>query len=219
MAGRKLGKKYEVPVLREINRDLIAQELTKAGLPENGKVKLIDGRTGEYFANPITVGEAYILKLYHMSEDKIHARSTGPYNLIHQQPQQGKQNMGGQRLGEMEVWAIQAYSAANLLQEMLTIKSDDMIGRYKAFKALLEGNPIPDATIPESFKLLVRELNGLGLGIEPLEAVREEVIDTTEQPITEEYTLQDEDTADNQTEGMSEVEEESDNLEDMEENK
>jgi len=218
-AGRKLGKKYEVPVLREIDRKLISEELAKAGLPENGKVKLIDGRTGEYFANPITVGEAYILKLYHMSEDKIHARSTGPYNLIHQQPQQGKQNMGGQRLGEMEVWAIQAYSAANLLQEMLTIKSDDMIGRYKAFKALLEGNPIPDPTIPESFKLLVRELNGLGLGIEPLEAVREEVIDTTEQPITEEYTLQDEDAPDNKTEGMSEVEDDSVNIEDMEETK
>jgi len=141
--------------------------------------------------------------------------------LIHQQPQQGKQNMGGQRLGEMEVWALQAYSAANLLQEMLTIKSDDMIGRDKAFRAILEGQPIPEPTVPESFKLLVRELNGLGLGIDPLEAVRQEVeeVAATETPaIEEEYTLEDEDSKDNMSEGMSEVEENSeDNFENMEE--
>lgn len=220
LAGRKLNKRYVVPVLKDIETEKLEKELTEAGIPLNGKVKLIDGRTGEYFDKPISVGEAYVLKLHHMSEEKIHARSTGPYNLIHQQPQQGKQNMGGQRLGEMEVWGLQAYSAANLLQEMLTIKSDDMIGRNKAFKAILTGQPIPEPTVPESFKLLVRELNGLGLGIEPLEAVRQAVEEETPSDLvpTEEYTLEDEDTKDHATEGMSEVEEISeDSLENMEE--
>lgn len=220
LAGRKLNKRYVVPVLKDVETEKIEKELTEAGIPLNGKVKLIDGRTGEFFDKPISVGEAYVLKLHHMSEDKIHARSTGPYNLIHQQPQQGKQNMGGQRLGEMEVWGLQAYSAANLLQEMLTIKSDDMIGRNKAFKAILTGQPIPEPTVPESFKLLVRELNGLGLGIEPLEAVRQAVEEETQSDLvpSEEYTLEDEDTKDHATEGMSEVEEISeDSLENMEE--
>lgn len=209
LAGRRLGKRYSIPVLKQVNLDSIANELVSAGISPTGKARLIDGRTGEYFDNPITVGEGYILKLHHMSEEKIHARSTGPYNLIHQQPQQGKSNMGGQRLGEMEVWALQAYSAANLLQEMLTIKSDDMIGRDKAFKAILTGQEIPEPTVPESFKLLVRELNGLGLGIEPLEAVREVVEEVAPSDLapTEEYTLEDEDTENKQTEGMSEVEE------------
>ncbi len=221
LAGRRLGKRYTVPVLKEIDNDIIAKELEDANIPANGKVRLVDGRTGEFFDRPITVGETYILKLHHMSEDKIHARSVGPYNLIHQQPQQGKQNMGGQRLGEMEVWALQAYSAANLLQEMLTIKSDDMIGRDKAYRAILEGQPIPEPTVPESFKLLVRELNGLGLGIDPLEAIRQEVEDvvTPETPLVEEEsTLADEDTADKITEGMSEVDDKKDvNFENMEE--
>jgi len=221
LAGRRLGKRYTVPVLKEIDNDIIAKELVAANIPANGKVNLIDGRTGEFFDRPITVGETYILKLHHMSEDKIHARSVGPYNLIHQQPQQGKQNMGGQRLGEMEVWALQAYSAANLLQEMLTIKSDDMIGRDKAFRAILEGQPIPEPTVPESFKLLVRELNGLGLGIDPLEAVRQEVeeVPASESPLAEEeYTLEDEDSTDKMSEGMSEIDENSeDNFENMEE--
>jgi DNA-directed RNA polymerase subunit beta len=131
--------------------------------------------------------------------------------------------MGGQRLGEMEVWALQAYSAANLLQEMLTIKSDDMIGRNNAFRAILTGQPIPEPTVPESFKLLVRELNGLGLGIEPLEAIRqavEEVVPAADLSLipTEEYTLEDEDTTDKKTEGMSEIEQENeDSIENMEE--
>jgi DNA-directed RNA polymerase subunit beta len=221
LAGRKLGKRYTVPVLKEIDNDIIAKELVAANIPANGKVNLIDGRTGEFFDRPITVGETYILKLHHMSEDKIHARSVGPYNLIHQQPQQGKQNMGGQRLGEMEVWALQAYSAANLLQEMLTIKSDDMVGRDKAYRAILEGQPIPEPTVPESFKLLVRELNGLGLGIDPLEAVRQEAeeVPASEIPLAEEeYTLEDEDSTDKMSEGMSEIDENSeDNFENMEE--
>jgi len=135
------------------------------------KAKLIDGRTGDYFDGEVVVGETYVLKLNHLSEDKMHARSTGPYSLITQQPLGGKAQFGGQRFGEMEVWALEAYGAAHTLREMLTIKSDDLIGRTKAYKAVLQGEPIPEATVTESFKLFVRELNGLGLGIEPLGAV------------------------------------------------
>jgi len=142
------------------------EELKKAGYPASGKMKLIDGRTGEYYHNEIVVGDAYILKLIHMSEEKIHARSTGPYSLINQQPLGGKAQFGGQRFGEMEVWALEAYGAAHTLQEMLTIKSDDMLGRVQAFSALIQGNKIPGPTVPETFKLLVRKLNGLGLGLE-----------------------------------------------------
>ena len=128
-------------------------------------MKLIDGRTGDYFDHPVLVGETYILKLYHMAEDKMHARSTGPYSLITQQPLGGKAQFGGQRFGEMEVWALEAYGAANVLQEMLTIKSDDFVGRTQAYRSILQGLDIPTPSIPESFKLLVRELNGLALGV------------------------------------------------------
>lgn len=217
LAGKKLNKKYTIPVLTQIDDAIIEQELVDAGLPANGKVRLIDGRTGEYFQQSITMGEGYIVKLYHMAEEKIHARSTGPYNLVTQQPQHGKQNMGGQRLGEMEVWAIESYGAANLLQEMLTIKSDDMIGRNKAYLALIGGQEIPEPTVPESFKLLVREFNGLGLGIEALEAVREAPEET--QPIEpldkEVYTL-DEDSHESEVEALSEVDE-NENFENEEE--
>jgi DNA-directed RNA polymerase subunit beta len=129
-------------------------------------MKLVDGRTGECYHNEIVVGDSYILKLVHMSEEKMHARSTGSYSLITQQPLGGKAQFGGQRFGEMEVWALEAYGAAYMLQEMLTIKSDDMLGRVQAFSALIQGNEIPGATVPETFKLLVRKLNGLGLGLE-----------------------------------------------------
>ena len=164
--GRKLGKYYEIPALQRIPEDKLLEEFEKAGYPANGKMKLIDGRTGEYYHNEIVVGDAYILKLIHMSEDKIHARSTGPYSLINQQPLGGKAQFGGQRFGEMEVWALEAYGAANTLQEILTIKSDDMLGRVQAFSALIQGNKIPGSTVPETFKLLIRKLNGLGLGLE-----------------------------------------------------
>ena len=130
---------------------------------------MIDGRTGEYFDQEIVFGNSYILKLMHMVEDKMHARSTGPYGLITQQPLGGKAQFGGQRFGEMEVWALEAYSAAHSLQEMLTIKSDDLMGRTKAYQAIIQGEPIPEASIPESFKLLIRELNGLSLKLETLD--------------------------------------------------
>lgn len=185
MAGDILGKKYIVPNFEPIPQDEIDKELTDAGIPVSGKMKLIDGRTGVPFDYEVVVGETYLLKLVHMSEEKMHARSTGPYSLITQQPLGGKAQMGGQRLGEMEVWALEAYGAAHILREMLTIKSDDWLGRTQAYKAILQGQPIPESNIPESFKLLVRELNGLSLGIEPIGFTKEEVEEVEEviQPI------------------------------------
>jgi DNA-directed RNA polymerase subunit beta len=168
MAGRRLGKSYAIPALEPVEENDVAAELAKAELPASGKMKLIDGRTGEYFDNEIVVGETYILKLIHMSEEKMHARSTGPYSLITQQPLGGKAQFGGQRFGEMEVWALEAYGAAHILREMLTIKSDDLLGRTQSYSAMIQGKEIPESTIPETFKLLVRQLNGLGLGLETI---------------------------------------------------
>jgi len=166
MAGNKLGAQYEVSSLQSVTEDYIENELKKAGLPVTGKVKLIDGRTGTPFDGEIVVGDTYILKLIHMSEEKMHARSTGPYSLITQQPLGGKAQFGGQRFGEMEVWALESYGAAHTLREMLTVKSDDMVGRNKAYSSIIQGEEIPESTVPETFRLLVRQLNGLGLGIE-----------------------------------------------------
>ena len=165
------NEKGALPVFDKIGADVIAQELKDAGLPVNGKTRLYDGRTGEAFKEDTVVGISYIMKLIHMVEDKTHARSTGPYSLVTQQPLGGKAQMGGQRLGEMEVWALESHRASHTLQEMLTIKSDDVLGRAKAFEAIVKGVEIPEATIPESFKVLVRELNSLGLAIEPKGAV------------------------------------------------
>ena len=167
----KKGERGTLPVFDRVKEDLIFKELVSAGLPVSGKTKLRDGRTGEEFQEDTVVGVGYIMKLTHMVEDKTHARSTGPYSLVTQQPLGGKAQMGGQRLGEMEVWALEAHRAAHVLQEMLTIKSDDIVGRAKAFEAIVKGVDIPEATVPESFKVLVRELNSLGLSIEPKEAV------------------------------------------------
>lgn len=169
-AADKLGYKVALPVFEHISEDRIVNELTRAGLPADGRAKLYDGRTGLPFDRPIVVGKSYILKLIHMVEDKTHARSTGPYSLITQQPLGGKAQMGGQRLGEMEVWALEAYGAAYTLQEMLTIKSDDVVGRAKAFEAIIKGEEIPQALIPESFKVLVKELNSLSLNVQTVGA-------------------------------------------------
>lgn len=166
-AAKKLGYKVALPVFEHIKEEVTQKELKKANLPTNGKIKLFDGRTGHPFDEKITVGVAYILKLIHMVEDKIHARSTGPYSLVTQQPLGGKAQMGGQRLGEMEVWALEAHRAAYTLQEMLTIKSDDVVGRAKAFEAIVKSLDIPEATVPESFKVLIKELNSLCLNIIP----------------------------------------------------
>jgi DNA-directed RNA polymerase subunit beta len=165
------GEKGALPVFDKVGAELIAKELASAGLPVSGKTRLIDGRTGEPFKEETVVGIAYIMKLIHMVEDKTHARSTGPYSLVTQQPLGGKAQMGGQRLGEMEVWALEAHRASHTLQEMLTIKSDDVLGRAKAFEAIVKGIDIPESTIPESFKVLVRELNSLGLAVDPKGAV------------------------------------------------
>ncbi|MDO8487270.1 MAG: DNA-directed RNA polymerase subunit beta [Candidatus Curtissbacteria bacterium] len=170
IAVSKLNYKVALPVFEHISEDQIVGELKKAGLPLDGRTTLYDGRSGLAFDRPIVVGTAYILKLIHMVEDKTHARSTGPYSLITQQPLGGKAQMGGQRLGEMEVWALEAYGAAFTLQEMLTIKSDDVVGRAKAFEAIIKGEEIPQALIPESFKVLVKELNSLGLNVQTIGA-------------------------------------------------
>ena len=173
-AADKLNYKAAVPSFGGFKEEDLAAELKKAGIPDTGKVTLYDGKSGAAFQNPITVGIAYIMKLVHMVDEKVHARSTGPYSLVTQQPLGGKAQMGGQRLGEMEVWALEAYGAAHTLQEMLTIKSDDVIGRAKAFEAIVKGTDIPESTVPESFKVLVKELNGLGLKVELLGAKVEE---------------------------------------------
>ncbi len=167
MAGYKLGKSFDIPVFEEIPEDKISQILKEADLPISSKMTLYDGRTGEPLDKPVMVGMAYIMKLIHMVEDKTHARSTGPYSLVTQQPLGGKAQMGGQRLGEMEVWALEAHRAAHTLQEMLTIKSDDVVGRGKAFEAIVKGVDVPQASIPESFKVLAKELNSLCLSVIP----------------------------------------------------
>ena len=176
-AADKLNYKVALPVFEEVHEDLITQELKKANLPINGKAQLFDGRTGEPYHEKSVVGVAYILKLIHMVEDKTHARSTGPYSLVTQQPLGGKAQMGGQRLGEMEVWALESHKAAYTLQEMLTIKSDDVVGRAKAFEAIVKGTDIPSSTIPESFKVLVEELKSLCLDVSPTEAIEEEIVE------------------------------------------
>ncbi|MBU0649593.1 DNA-directed RNA polymerase subunit beta, partial [Patescibacteria group bacterium] len=183
-AGRVLGKTYTVPVFESPSEADYQKELNQAEIPVSGKVKLIDGRSGEYFEHPVLVGETYILKLYHMAEDKMHARSTGPYSLITQQPLGGKAQFGGQRFGEMEVWALEAYGAAAVLQEMLTIKSDDFTGRTQAYRSILQGSEIPTPSIPESFKLLVRELNGLALGLLPIGAKKAEEVAEEAPPVS-----------------------------------
>jgi DNA-directed RNA polymerase subunit beta len=170
-AAQKLGVKIGLPVFAGASEAKLVEMLAKAGLPANGKTVLYDGRTGEAYAEPVAVGIGYVMKLIHMVEDKTHARSTGPYSLVTQQPLGGKAQMGGQRLGEMEVWALEAHRAAHILQEMLTIKSDDVIGRAKAFEAIVKGTDIPASTVPESFKVLVKELQALGLNVEPTMAV------------------------------------------------
>jgi len=170
-AMSKTGNKVAVPVFENIPEERLVKALTDAGLPADGKTDVYDGRTGEKFADRVTVGTAYILKLIHMVEEKTHARSTGPYSLVTQQPLGGKAQMGGQRLGEMEVWALEAHRAAYTLQEMLTLKSDDVVGRAKAFEAIVKGTDIPQSTVPESFKVLVKELQSLGLSINPTGAV------------------------------------------------
>ncbi len=187
LAAKRLNTKVAVPVFEKMQEERYVQLLKDAGLPVNGKMKLYDARTGEAYENDVVVGLGYIMKLIHMVEDKAHARSTGPYSLVTQQPLGGKAQMGGQRLGEMEVWALEAHRAAYTLQEMLTIKSDDVAGRAKAFEAIIKGTDIPTPKVPESFKVLIRELQSLSLNITPMDAVvEEEVVESEEEKTAEE---------------------------------
>ncbi|MPM38666.1 DNA-directed RNA polymerase subunit beta [bioreactor metagenome] len=164
-AGKELGVKFSTPIFDGAELDEINQFTDKAGVPKYGKTYLRDGGSGELFDQPATVGIIYMLKLGHMVDDKMHARSIGPYSLITQQPLGGKAQFGGQRFGEMEVWALEAFGAANILQEILTIKSDDVTGRSRAYEAIVKGDPMPAAGIPESLNVLLHELRGLGLSI------------------------------------------------------
>ena len=164
-AARALGWKVSTPVFDGATEKDVVELLEKAGMSSDGKTVLYDGRTGDPFASPVTVGVMYMLKLHHLVDDKIHARSTGPYSLVTQQPLGGKAQFGGQRFGEMEVWALEAYGAAYTLQEMLTVKSDDVVGRVKTYEAIVKGENIPEPGVPESFKVLIKELQSLGLDV------------------------------------------------------
>jgi len=164
-AAKKLNVSFATPIFDGASVEEIAEYCDKAGIPSMGHTYLYDGETGERFHQKATVGVIYVIKLHHMVDDKMHARSIGPYSLITQQPLGGKAQFGGQRFGEMEVWALEAYGAANILQELLTLKSDDIIGRAKTYEAIVKGDNIPKAGVPESFNVLVHELRGLGLDL------------------------------------------------------
>ncbi|PIU07591.1 MAG: DNA-directed RNA polymerase subunit beta [Candidatus Moranbacteria bacterium CG_4_8_14_3_um_filter_34_16] len=179
-AAFTLGYKAATPVLEGVTEEQIKGELKKARLPEDGKIKLVNGRTGEYFDQKSTVGIMYVMKLHHLVDDKIHMRSIGPYSLITQQPLGGKAQFGGQRFGEMEVWALEGYGAAYTLQEMLTIKSDDVMGRSKSYESIIKGEPIKSPNVPASFHVLVNELKGLGLSVKLMGAKNEEIEDEDE---------------------------------------
>jgi len=165
-AVEKLGFKASTPVFNGATIDEIKKLLAEAGLPESGKIELYDGMTGDLFDAPVTVGQIYMMKLSHLVDDKIHARSIGPYSLVSQQPLGGKAQFGGQRFGEMEVWALEAYGASYTLQELLTVKSDDVAGRSKIYEAIVKGENAPEPGLPESFNVLIKELQSLCLDVE-----------------------------------------------------
>ena len=172
--AKMIGEKFAFPIFEGMNEEWLAEELKKSGYDMDQKVDLYDGRTGKKFPNKVVVGMKYTLKLHHIADEKVHARSTGPYTAVSQQPLGGKAQMGGQRFGEMEVWALEAHSAPYALQEMLTIKADDVKGRSSAYKAIIQGEKIENVNIPESFKVLVKELNALCLNMELISIASEE---------------------------------------------
>jgi DNA-directed RNA polymerase subunit beta len=174
-AGLKLGRKYATPVFDGATEADIKDQLALAELPGSGKVTLHDGMTGIPFEQPVTVGVIYMLKLSHLVDDKIHARSIGPYSLITQQPLGGKAQFGGQRFGEMEVWALEAYGAAYVLQELLTAKSDDVYGRAKIYEAIVKGEAAAEPGVPESFNVLIRELQSLCLDVQLIQRPKEDL--------------------------------------------
>ena len=175
LAAKKKGWYISTPVFDGAREKDVIGMLKECGYPETGKLWLRDGRTGELFDNPVTVGVMYMLKLHHLVDDKIHARSTGPYSLVTQQPLGGKAQFGGQRFGEMEVWALEAYGAAYTLQEILTVKSDDVVGRVKTYEAIVKNENIPDPGIPESFKVLIKEMQSLALDVKVLDDLGNEI--------------------------------------------
>src|SRR5438046_9780553 len=175
-AARALGLWVASPVFDGATEEEIKEHLRQAGLPTSGKTVLYDGRTGKPLHQEVTVGQIYISHLAHLVDDKMHARSIGPYSLVTQQPLGGKAQFGGQRFGEMEVWALEAYGAAHVLQEILTVKSDDIVGRVKAYEAIVKGDNTLEAGIPESFRVLVKELEGLALGVEILSEDERQIV-------------------------------------------
>ena len=224
MAARALGWKVETPVFDGAKDKEIEELLEEAGLSRDGKTTIYDGRTGDAFDHPVTVGVMYMLKLHHLVDDKIHARSTGPYSLVTQQPLGGKAQFGGQRFGEMEVWALEAYGAAYTLQEMITTKSDDIVGRVKTYEAIVKGEDIPKPGVPEGFKVLVKELQSLGLDLRLYTdkdseiELKEDIEDGVDFNVVndtkpqEETVLDESELADSYTETDEEMEEDSDNL-------
>ena len=176
MAAKALGWRVATPDFDGASFEQIQNALEAGGKRRDGKTILYDGRTGDQFDNPVTVGYMYYLKLHHLVDDKMHARSTGPYSLVTQQPLGGKAQFGGQRFGEMEVWALEAYGAANTLQEILTVKSDDIVGRVKAYEAIVKGKNIPTPGVPESFKVLIKELESLCLDVKALDSDHNEIV-------------------------------------------
>jgi DNA-directed RNA polymerase subunit beta len=207
--GQKYGIKFATPVLNGISFDDITSFLGESGLPEDGKVQLLDGKTGEKFTFKTTVGITYMLKLNHLVEDKLHARSVGPYSIVTQQPLGGKAQHGGQRFGEMEVWALEAYAAAHTLQEMLTIKSDDVAGRSKAYESIVKGEVLQKPSLPESFNVLLHELRGLGLDVELFdEDFQEVVLDLEGEHISEDSDIPEEDKVSELNEMIHETDEE-----------
>ena len=216
MACKKLGVHIATPVLDGASKEDVKAMMKEAGMDEDGKTVLYDGRTGEPFANRISVGVMYFVKLHHMVDDKLHARSTGPYSLVTQQPLGGKAQFGGQRFGEMEVWALEAYGASHVLQEILTYKSDDVVGRVKVYESIVKGAPLPNPGIPESFRVLIKEFQALGLDISVINNDDEEVEfkelealddDEDDSPIVEEIN-------ENKKSRLSKVEESTDDLDD-----
>src|SRR5690625_3625661 len=175
MAAKKLGLHVSSPVFDGATEEDVWDTLEEAGMPRDAKQVLYDGRTGEPFDNRVSVGIMYLLKLSHMVDDKLHARSTGPYSLVTQQPLGGKAQVGGQRFGEMEVWALEAYGAAYTLQEILTVKSDDVVGRVKTYESIVKGANVSEPGVPESFKVLIKELQSLGLDVKMLSSDEEEI--------------------------------------------
>ena len=206
IAARTLGWHVATPVFDGASKEDIDECLKMAGLRTDGKTILYDGRTGDPFENPVTVGIMYFLKLHHLVDDKMHARSTGPYSLVTQQPLGGKAQFGGQRFGEMEVWALEAYGAANTLQEILTVKSDDVYGRVKAYEAVVKGKNIPRPGLPESFKVLIKELQSVGLDIRVLDADKNEIQikELEDEDVPQERTVAPASAAEDREEGLDE---------------